>query len=216
MSGNRLGPRTTQAFLLVVAVLAVSLIAGDRTTWDFADAKPGQRPAGFVFTSSGGNGHGRWEVLRDGGNQVLAQLAPARARGYRMATVDSRVRDLTLSVRLRATGGDRAAGIVWRYQDEEHYYLAQLDLRAQAVTLYRVVGGNRSRLEREDDFELDAAAWHTLKIEHRGEVIRVWVNGVPVERARDRVIRQGGRVGVWLTAESAAWFDDLQLTAIQR
>jgi hypothetical protein len=30
----------------------LSLIAGDQTTWDFADAKPGRRPDGFVFTSS--------------------------------------------------------------------------------------------------------------------------------------------------------------------
>jgi hypothetical protein len=202
--------------LLLAALLGVTLLAAGETTWDFSDTKPGDRPGGFVFASTGGGDDGRWEVQREGNNHVLAHLGSGRARGYRMATVPGEHRDVMLSVRLRIAGEDRTAGIVWRYQDDGQYYLAQLDLRAQTMTLFRVVGGNRSRLEREDEFELDAAGWHTLKIEHREEVIRVWVNGVPVERARDRVIVQEGRVGVWLTAGSAAWFDDLRVAGIQR
>ena len=48
------------------------------------------------------------------------------------------------------------------------------------LAIYRVVNGNRIRLEREDDLELDPDAWHSLKIfQERGE-IRVYLGGIRV------------------------------------
>ena len=85
----------------------------------------------------------------------------------------------------------------------------QLDLRAQDVRIYRVVAGNRTRLESEDELELQADSWHWLKVEHRGTRMRLLINGVPVGEARDRTWQEAGAVGLWTTSDSVAWFDDL-------
>lgn len=213
------GRAVRQRMLIGVAaalLIAVAPVGSQRVTWTFEDLLVGRPPAGFDVVSTGEGGVGRWELLRDGQNVLLAQLASvARARGFRMAIAQTpTLRDLSLSVRFRGLEGERAAGIVWRYVDENHYYLARVSLSDQEVGLYKVVRGNRIRLDCEDDLELDRAAWHTLKIEHRDEQIRLWLDGIPVDGTRDRTLDAAGRVGVWTTADSAAWFDDLSVAGL--
>ena len=103
-----------------------------------------------------------------------------RARSIRM----SRCRCVS-----RRPAAARTAGLVWKYQDRLNHYSAQLDLAKQELAVYRVVNGNRIRLEREDDLELDPDAWHSLKIfQERGE-IRVYLGGIRVFSERDRLPR---------------------------
>jgi hypothetical protein len=117
---------------------------------------------------------------------------------------------LALSARLRFPDAAHAAGIAWRYRDPDNYYSLALDLRAQSLRIYRVFSGNRTRLEDEDDLELDPMAWHTLKVEDNGSRMRVWLDGVPIADARDRSQREPGAVGVWTSGDATVWFDDVQ------
>ena len=113
-----------------------------------------------------------------------------------MAVLDTdQRRNVSVSARVRFAGGQRSGGIVWRVQDAENYYLARLDLDRQDIGLYRVAGGNRTRIEGEDDLELDTAAWHTLRVVQEEENIRVYLGGIRVLRARDRTFGQAGRHG---------------------
>jgi hypothetical protein len=86
-----------------------------------------------------------------------------------------------------------------------------LDLAAQEISLYRVARGNRIRLEREDDLELDPNAWHSLRVEHEDGRIRVALGGIGVIRAREREIDEGGRAGVWSAGAATTWFDDVHV-----
>lgn len=210
-------PITSAAVAALVCFVATSGSALDqRATWRFDDLPAGRPPDGFTFVSSPPNGQeGRWTVVRDGVNLVLGQLHQGRP-GVRLAiTEDTSYADLVLSARIRFMEGAQAAGLVWRYRDPDNYYLAQLDLREQDIRVYRVVAGNRTRLEDEDDLELDPAAWHVLKVEHSGTRIRIRINGVPVADARDRTFQEPGRIGLWTTGDSTAWFDDLLVEPAQ-
>ena len=80
-------------------------------------------------------------------------------------------------------------------QDADNYYLARLDLDRQDIALYRVSAGNRTRIDGEDDLELDPTAWHTLRVVQEDEKIRVYLGGIRVLRARDRTFDKGGRRG---------------------
>ena len=202
----------------VVSALIVLLAPGEsvvaqRTAWSFEDLPAGRPPAGFLFVSSPREQSGQWTVVRDGTNSVLGQLRQGPS-GVQVAVVEGpSFADLALSVRVRLLEGARSAGVVWHYRDADNYYLARLDLREQDVRIYRVVAGNRTRLEEEDDLELEAGAWHVLKVEHRGTRMRLLVNGVPVGDARDRTGQEGGAVGLW-TSDSVAWFDDLSVQPV--
>lgn len=194
---------------LVFTVVTSGSVIDQRTAWSFDDLPAGRPPPGFLFASSPKEQSGQWVVLRDGANAVLGQLHPGRP-GVQLAVVEgASFTDLILSVRLRLVEGARSAGVVWRYRDADNYYLASLDLREQDVRIYRVVAGNRTRLDDEDDLELDVDGWHLLKIEHRGMRIRVRINGVPVSDARDRMFEGPGAIGLWTTGDSVAWFDNL-------
>lgn len=207
---------TCRRFALPLAIASLVAAAGlvaasDDPVWTFDDEAAGQPPRGFVFDSSREE-TGRWHVVRDGQQQRLARTAGAGDRGFRMALVEGgRYRDLELSVRVKPLDGERSAGLVWRYQDDENYYLARLNLDSDEVEMFRVINGNRTRLDGEDDLEIDESAWHTLKIEHRGDRIRLRLDGIPIDRTEDDAIRREGRIGLWVTADSSAWFDDLRL-----
>jgi hypothetical protein len=65
----------------------------------------------------------------------------------------------------------------------------------------------------EDDLELDADAWHTVKIKQDGSEIDVSLGGIHVLRDRDRRDNRPreGLVGVVATGHSEVWFDDLRI-----
>jgi hypothetical protein len=198
------------ASALIVLLATQGSGVAQRTAWSFEDFPAGRPPAGFLFASSPKDQSGQWAVVRDGTNSVLGQLRQGPS-GVQLAVVEGpSFADLVLSVRVRLLEGARSAGVVWHYRDADNYYLARLDLQEQDVRIYRVVAGQRTRLEEEDDLELEAGAWHLLKVEHRGTRMRLLINGVPVGDARDRTGQEAGAVGVW-TSDSAAWFDDLSV-----
>ena len=119
--------------------------------------------------------------------------------------------DVEVSVRLKATGGGRVAGLVWKYQDPMNHYAAQLDLVRQEVAVYRVSGGNRIRLEREDDLELDPDAWHSLRVLQEDGQIRVYLGGIRLFGERDRLPRTSSSVGIWVAGDSTVMFDDFRV-----
>jgi hypothetical protein len=199
---------------LVVATLvaaATGAIAEQGGSWSFDDLAAGGPPPGFVFHSAMNEQTqtGRWTVQRDGGNGLLAFTRQGRP-AVQLAVVETATLDnLSISTRLRFEGHGRA-GLAWRYRDANTYYAVALDLQAHDVRIYRVAGGNRTRLEDEDDLELDPGAWHVLKVEHQETRMRVWINGVPVTSARDRRLPEPGAIGLWADSDSAVWFDDLR------
>jgi hypothetical protein len=213
-----MGTRSARAILpgyLLLAALTAAAAAQNAAVRTFDDERPGELPEGFAFAAMRQDGPGTWRVRRDGANGYLGHAADASARGFGLAIAPAApLRDVVASARLKLAGGARAGGLVWRYQDAVNYHAAVLDLAKGEVVLFRVAGGNRVILEAEDGLELDAAAWHTLKIVHDEERIEVSLGGIRVFEERDRRYDPkvaAGRAGVIATGASEAWFDDLRI-----
>jgi len=94
---------------------------------------------------------------------------------------------------------------------EEGLRKGRRDESLQELALYRVVRGNRIRLDEEDELELDDSAWHSLRVVQDDDDIRVSLGGIGVMRARDRTFTEGGRAGVWSGGGATAWFDDFRI-----
>ena len=202
---------TLAAMCLILPVLTNGGVIDQRTTWRFDDVPAGRPPSGFVFASSAKEQAVPWVAARDGANGVLAHASEGTPALHLAVAEGTSFGDVVLSARMRVMDGARSAGLVWRYRDSDNYYVTTLDVREQEVRIYRVVAGNRTRLGDEDDLELDANAWHVLKVEHRGTRMRVWIDGVPVSNARDRTWQDPGAIGLWTSGDSTAWFDDLSV-----
>jgi hypothetical protein len=206
-------PRATT---LLVAWFAVAPPGGQRQPPHTFDAdRPGVLPDGFTLGAMRQGSPGTWLIARDGSDGYLLHRADPSAAGLALAIApDAALRDLVTSVRLRLVGGGRAGGLVWRYRDASNFHAALLDLSKGALVLFRVIAGNRTSLESEDNLELDAAVWHTLKVVHEDDEIDVVLDGIPVFRERERRYdRQNGsgRTGVIATGNSEVWFDSLRI-----
>lgn len=198
--------------LLVVGAPLTARHQADGRLWTFDDATPGALPADFESTSGGTpqRPDGRWQIVQDGRNQVLAQTLEGTGSHRIAVERTATFGDVSVSVRFKGLQGDRAAGVVWRYSPQGDHYLARLNLAQQRASLYKVVRGTRSRIGGLEGLELDPTAWHVIKVEHRGDLIRFWINGIPVAETRDKTVTASGRVGVWTSPNSTAWFDELR------
>lgn len=181
----------------------------------FDDDKVGAPPAGFAMAAGRDAPVDGWTVKREGAaaERVLWHHGkPSPPDSFAVAIFSgAQYQDVQVSVRFKATGGSRTAGLVWKYQDPLNHYSVHLDLVRQELAMYRVVNGNRIRIEREDDLELDPDAWHSLKIfQERGE-IRVYLGGIRVLHERDRLPRASASVGLWTGGDSTVQFDDFRV-----
>ena len=204
--------RVSTALSVIVwsAVAAAAPVQGDRL-WSFDVDKPGAPPAGFQLTPMRQESSGTWLIRRDGANGVAVHEGNPAHTGFALAIADAPAfRDGSVSVRLRLAGGGRAGGVVWRYQDAENFHAAVLDLSDRSLSLFRIVRGNRVRIEDEDDLELDPAAWHTLKVVHDEAEVRISLGGIRVFENRERTFG-AGRVGLLASGTSLVWFDDFQI-----
>jgi hypothetical protein len=199
--------------LLIVSLFVQAAAAAQNVVIrTFEEDKIGAPPPGFVAAVGRDAVPDRWTVRREGNTRVLMHEGKAApADSFAIAVFGAQYQDVDVRVRLKATGGSRAAGLVWKYQDPMNHYVVQLDLARQEIALYRVAGGNRIRLEREDDLELDPDAWHSLRVlQERGE-IRVYLGGIRVFSERERVPPARARVGIWASGDSTVMFDDFRI-----
>lgn len=204
--------------LVWITGLGVGIAAQARPPWTFDDEKAGTAPNGFSFVAMRQPAPGTWLVRRAGSNGYLLHEPGSRDSpdGFAIGLAPGDpLRDLQISVRLRLAAGSLAGGLVWRYQDEHNHYQILLDLARRELAMYRVVAGNRIRIEREEGLELDTAAWHTLKIVHEQSEIRVSLGGIRVFEEDDRTFG-AGRAGVVAGGTAEVWFDDLRIEAERR
>ena len=198
--------------ILAFFALLLSTLSAQVVLRTFDEDAVGTPPPGFAFAIARQQAPARWLVRSDAANRYVIHLAdPSAAGGFSLAVLEApHPAQMRASVRLKLIDGEQLGGIVWRYQDPENFYLAALDLRIQEIALYRVTRGNRIRLDDEDELELDAAAWHSLRVVQDDDDIRVSLGGIGVIRARDRTFSEAGRAGIWSGGGATAWFDDLR------
>ena len=89
------------------------------------------------------------EAAAERGN-VLAQTDADRT-SYRFPVAvlnDVTAKDVDISLRFRPVSGgvDQAAGLVWRYQDANNYYIVRANALEGNVVLYKVENGKRTDL----------------------------------------------------------------------
>jgi hypothetical protein len=206
--------------LLIAAGATVMTYANTRKV-DFNQDAVDQPPKGFEFGHTAGVGKpGTWLVQADGTNKVLAQTDPdsTRARFPVAVLSDVSAADVDLSVRFKPVSGrvDQAAGLVWRYQNQDNYYIVRANALEDNVVLYKVEGGKRSDLPLKGEgrtygkkSEVPAGQWSTLRVVAKGPLFAVYYNDAKLYEVEDTTFSQPGKVGVWTKADSVTQFDDL-------
>jgi hypothetical protein len=210
-------------FMALAVVGATVVVHGASRKVDFSDDAVGQPPTGFEFGYTAQAGApGRWIVEAEGANKYLAQVDADNTRArFPMAVVsDISAADIDLSVRFRPISGrvDQAAGLVWRYRDQDNYYIVRANALEDNVVVYKVEKGTRTDLPVKGEgrtygkkTEVPARQWSSLRVVANGRLFEVYFNGAKLYDVEDSTFTQLGKVGVWTKADSVTQFDDLTI-----
>jgi hypothetical protein len=210
--------------LLLIWTAAVAAQTAARRVIDFESDKVEQAPGGFSFALTGSGRPGVWVVRKDDAaperGNVLAQIDADRT-SYRFPVAvfnDVTAADVDISIRFRPVSGsgDQAAGIVWRYQDANNYYIVRANALEGNVVLYKVEKGKRTDLPLKGSgrtygkkASVPKNAWSQLGVTVRGPLFTVSLNGQGLYEVEDTTFTAPGKVGVWTKADSVTYFDDL-------
>ena len=210
-------------FMALVAFGTTMVVQGASRKVDFSDDAVGQPPKGFEFGHTAKAGApGKWIVEAEGANKYLAQLdADSTRTRFPVAVLsDISAADVDLSVRFRPVSGrvDQAAGLVWRYRDQDNYYIVRANALEDNVVLYKVENGTRTDLPVKGEgrtygkkSDVPAGQWSTLRVVATGRLFEVYFNGSKLYEVDDATFSQPGKVGVWTKADSVTQFDDLTI-----
>lgn len=214
-----------RALCVLTVVLAGGVMAEEpkAATSDFEAAKVGEVPKGWTVARTGAGEGSVWKVVEDKtapkGPKVLAQTAESPAAMFNLCVADdARFADVKLSVSFKAVEGkkDQGGGIVWRYKDENNYYIARFNPLEDNYRLYKVEEGKRVQLATREEVKAPAGEWHTLAVQMKGGEIVCMLDGKKQLEAKDDTFTKAGKVGLWTKADAQTYFDDFQATELTK
>jgi len=206
--------------LVIAAILTLGLFARaeppSAKTWNFDKDPADTPPAGWSFGRTGKGAQGKWviKIEKDApsGPHVLAQT-DTDDTDYRFPVAvanEPSLKDLRLSVKCKPVSGnvDQACGIVFRYRDENNYYITRANALENNVRLYYVKNGSRKQFASWSG-KVTSGLWHDFRVEAQGDHFQVFWDGKKVMDAKDGTFTEPGKVGLWTKADSVTYFDDL-------
>jgi len=202
-------------------LLAFGLTAAAGRVITFDNEQLGQTPPRWTVAMTNHGRAPRWEIVKDlsAATQpyVFAQVSADTVRDrYPLAIFnDATFRDGEISVRIKPVSGHyvQAGGLVWRYRDQNNYYLARANALEKNVQVFKVVNGQRVPLMAGVRHEVPTNAWSILKVAMRGNRFQVFVDHRRILQGWDNTFLTGGKVGLWTVADSVTYFDDFHIIA---
>ncbi len=217
-------------FVLTLAALALPAGAAE-LKFDFSQFPANQAPTGFRSLVAGQGQPGDWKIVPDEVPPVLAPLtdrAPVVAKRAVLAQLaqdptdehfpllvydGETFTDFTLTTRFKTVQGEKEqmAGVVFRLQDEQNFYVVRASSLGSTFRFYKVVDGQRGP-PIGPQIEIPKGVWHELTVECKGNQIRCLLNGKEVFPALGDSSFPKGKIGFWTKSDSVSYFADTRIT----
>ncbi len=200
---------------LIPAIVAAFLTI---MTVGFDDQKAGSVPDGWTIALTG-KGTSKWTVEMDKTAPSAPMVLKQSGEGSFPICVkdDTSLVDGFAEVKFKPLTGkvDQAAGLVWRFKDENNYYVVRANALEDNVVLYKMEKGKRSSLDivgRKGGYgvkqKVANGKWQTLRVEFVGDTFTVILDGKKLFQVKDETFKKAGKVGLWTKADSVTMFDD--------
>lgn len=181
-------------------------------------------PDGRVACTQGMTGVGRppdWQPVPDPDGPdgwTLAEMArdPADLRFPLCISQQAVARDFDATLRFKPISGTRAqvAGLMFRAQSANDYYVVRANSLDNSVRLYRMEKGKRSQLGAKEA-PLEVGRWHSLRVIAANERFEVALDGKTLFDVTDRSLPQAGPLGVWSQADSVTRYGSLLVSPVR-
>lgn len=214
----------TRSYLTCAVLLGTALCAAE--TINFDSDKPGALPSGWSVAMTHAGGAPKWEIVQDATapskpNAFAQTSTDATGGRFPLAIYDkSSLKDGEVSVAFKPVSGkvDQGAGLVWRYQNPNTYYIARANALENNVVLYRVEGGKRLSIAPKGTpsrtygvkHKVSSGVWSTLRVTFQGSLFSVYLNGEKLFDVVDTTFTTAGKVGLWTKSDSVIDFDNFE------
>jgi hypothetical protein len=206
-------------FRPLAILISFGLLASPGRVITFDTYTIGKMPPGWTFTTSRHGGPARWEVVKDqtapSQPYVLAQVSSEAVRDrFPLAILEGlSLRDGDVSVRLKPVSGseDQGGGLVWRYHDENNYYLVRANAMNKSIAVFKVQDGRRSVLRSGMQHDIPVNRWSLLKVSARGRRFQIYVDHRRIMEGEDSTFTDSGKVGLCTLTDSVMYFDDFRV-----
>lgn len=193
------------------------VILSSDTLINFENGSEGTVPVGYIQMGSGNTQTLNWKIASDQGNKVMMQAAKNSGDDYNMLVLDKCMyQNFSMTVKIKAISGeeDQGGGLMWRYVDNNNYYLARYNPLEKNFRFYKVVNGIRKQLTSSDG-NIKQGEWFSMKIELTGNKISCFLNDIKLIDTSDDTYSKPGNIGFWTKADAVSYFDDLKITNIK-
>src|SRR5260370_1541409 len=173
--------------IALTAMLGAALWAaeGKERAFRFSKDDTGKVPKGWSAAKTGKGEGSVWKVVEDDtapskSGVAVAQIAKSPGGLFNICVAeDTKYKDVELSVSFKAVAGDtdQGGGFVWRYQDNNNYYICRMNPLEDNYRVYKVVAGKRTQLGTKEGVKVKAGEWHKLKVEVRGNKMQGYLGG---------------------------------------
>lgn len=199
-------------------MISLGLLASTGRVINFDSGQLGKAPSGWSLVPGRGSAP-RWEIRKDRTAPtqpyVLAQVSsdPAANRAPLAILDNLNLRDGEVSVRIKPVAGhqDPGGGLVWRYRDENNYYVVRTNVGLNTVAVDKIENGRRIALIPGVRHEIPLNAWSILKVWVRGPRFQVYVDHRRILEGVDNTFTGSGKVGLCTMADSVTYFDDFRV-----
>ncbi|WP_059053190.1 family 16 glycoside hydrolase [Paenibacillus senegalimassiliensis] len=146
---------------------------------------------------------GSWIVVTDS-SMALAQKASATS----LITAGEAWTDYSYEAKAKVPIANANAGITFRVQDTNHYYMFRINSTAKTLELYKAVDGILTSVS-STPFTATTNQWYTLKAVVQGNNIKAYVDGaLKIEWTNPINELTNGKIGLRTTSVNAL-FDDI-------
>lgn len=147
------------------------------------------------------------------GTNVLHQSEIPKEKGDAIVlSNDSILKNVQAGANLRISNlrTNQTAGLVFRYQDNDHYYSVGLDTKSQRVVLFKTVAGIARVLAFGTTNRIRANEWNFLQVAATGEHLKVRLNDDDYLSIKDTTFDEG-KTGLWTMGSTDAVFDNVEI-----
>jgi hypothetical protein len=207
--------------------------AAAELTLSFHEFPANEPPPGFRGAVAGEGEPGEWKVIAAEVPSLMPSLTregPSLRPGKVVAKLDGALLDehfplfiyedgifgdFKLTTRFMIKGGvlEQMAGIAFRLQDENNFYVLRVSAQGNNLRFYKLVDGLRSQ-PIGPELRIDRDTWHTLEIECQGNQIRCRLNGEAVLPELTDTSFTKGRIAFFTKSDSVALFGDAVITYV--
>lgn len=189
------------------------IINSKDTTITFENYEINKIPQDWTVAITGKGNMCKWDIVNNN-NKVLAQTSNKQPNNHFNLITNNNLNytDLEISVKFKAVNGktDQGGGPIWRYIDNNNYYVVRANPLENNFRVYKVVNGYRIELS-SSNVDMVSNRWYTIKAVMKKNKIQCYFNGELKMELTDDTFINAGKIGLWTKSDAETYFDDLKI-----